>query len=127
MATLDIASKASQATTFPSLLLSHLAKETDPTTKIDIKFEEVDCLDNNRKNAVTWTSAGNESVFGHEDVLSKLCQNTGLIKEHNHSAVCLPFCFFHFLWTESRKAERMAQPLVETHHSRRESYRVPTT
>ena len=74
MATLNIASKANQATTFPALMVAHYAKEADPNSSINVNFEEVDTLkaaDNATVEVVVGTGT---STYGSENVIDSLVE-----------------------------------------------------
>ena len=74
MATLNIASKANQATTFPALMVAHYAKEADPNSSINVNFEETDTLkapDNVTVEVVVGTGT---STYGSENVIDSLVE-----------------------------------------------------
>ena len=73
---LKIASKASQAVTFPALLVAYFAKET-ANVGIDIVFEEVEVLDLSTKASVVLKDSSEGSVIGSADVLRKLASKSG--------------------------------------------------
>ncbi len=72
MTTLNIASKANQATTIPALLVAQYAKEADPNASININFEEVEALKTGEKAAVELTIGNGTSSYGSEHVISEL-------------------------------------------------------
>ena len=72
MATLNVASKANQATTFPALLVAHYAKEADPNSSININFEEVDTLKAQDKATVEVILGSGTSTYGSEKVIDVL-------------------------------------------------------
>ena len=74
MATLSIASKANQATTFPALLIAHYAKEADPKSSIDVKFEEVDTLKAGDNATVEIVVGSGTSTYGSEKVINGLVE-----------------------------------------------------
>ena len=87
MATLNIASKANQASTFPALLIAHYAKEADPDTSVNISFEEVDTL-NARDNATVEIVVGSgTSTYGSEKVIDVLLETFPFLQGKNEASV----------------------------------------
>lgn len=74
MATLNIASKANQATIFPALLVAHYAKEADPNSSIGVKFEEVDTLKAGDNATVEIVVGSGTSTYGSEKVINGLVE-----------------------------------------------------
>lgn len=74
MATLNIASKANQATTFPALLVAHYAKEADPNSLINVNFEEVDNLKAGDNATVEIVIGSGTSTYGSEKVIADLVE-----------------------------------------------------
>ena len=72
MTTLNIASKANQATTIPALLVAQYAKEADPNASININFEEVEALKAGEKAAVELIIRNGTPSYGSEHVISEL-------------------------------------------------------
>lgn len=72
MTTLNIASKANQATTIPALLVAQYAKEADPNASISINFDEVEALKSGEKAAVELVIGNGTSSYGSEHVISEL-------------------------------------------------------
>lgn len=71
MPTLNIASKANQATTFPALLVASLIKETNSKQQVSINIEEADILSSGGKDVVGLIPDSGPSSYGYEPVLSK--------------------------------------------------------
>ena len=74
MATLNIASKANQATTFPALMVAHYAKEADPKSSINVKLEEVDALKAGDNATVEFVVGSGTSTYGSEKVINCLVE-----------------------------------------------------
>ena len=74
MATLNIASKANQATIFPALLVAHYAKEADPNSSINVNFEEVDTLKAGGDATVEIVVGSETSKHGSEKVIDGLVE-----------------------------------------------------
>ena len=74
MATLNIASKANQATTFPALLAAHYAKETDSKSSITINFDEIDTLKSGDDATVEIIVGNGTSTYGSEKVIEDLVE-----------------------------------------------------
>ena len=74
MATLNIASKANQATTFPALLVAHYANEADPNSSVKVNFEEVDSLQTEDNSAVEFVVGSGTSTYGSEKVINGLVE-----------------------------------------------------
>ena len=72
MTTLNIASKANQATTIPALLVAQYAKEADPNASININFDEVEALKTGDKATVELVIGNGTSSYGSEHVISEL-------------------------------------------------------
>lgn len=72
MTTLNIASKANQATTIPVLLVAQYAKEADPNASININFDEVEFLKSGDKATVELAIGNGTSLYGSEHVISEL-------------------------------------------------------
>ena len=72
MTTLNIASKANQATTIPALLVAQYAKEADANISININFDEVEALKTGNKAAVELVIGNGTSSYGSEHVISEL-------------------------------------------------------
>ena len=72
MTTLNIASKANQATTIPALLVAQYAKEADPNASININFDEVEALKTGDKATVELAIGNSTSSYGSEHVISEL-------------------------------------------------------
>ena len=87
MATLDIASKANQATTFPALLVAHYAKEADPNSSINVNFEEVDTLKARDDATVEITVGTGTSEYGSEKVINVLVEAYPFLQGKNDKLV----------------------------------------
>lgn len=74
MATLNIASKANQATIFPALLVAYYAKEADPNASININFEELEAHKSSEKATVELVLSNAAPIYGSEDVISSLIE-----------------------------------------------------
>lgn len=87
MATLNIASKANQATTFPALLVAHYAKEADPNSSINVNFEEVDTLKAQENATVEITVGTGTSAYGSEKVIDVLVEAYPFLQGKNDTNV----------------------------------------
>ena len=87
MATLNIASKANQATTFPALLVAHYAKEADPNSSINVIFEEVDTLKAQENATVEITVGTGTSAYGSEKVIDVLVEAYPFLQGKNDTLV----------------------------------------
>jgi glutamyl-tRNA synthetase len=87
MATLNIASKANQATTFPALLVAHYAKESDPNASINVHFEEVEALKSGEKAAVELVVRSGTSKVGTENVTSGLIEAYPFLQSKHENLV----------------------------------------
>ena len=74
MATLNIASKANQATTFPALMVAHYAKEADPNSSINVNFEEAETLKAGDSATVEFMVGSGTSKYGCENVIDGLVE-----------------------------------------------------
>ncbi|MCJ1275927.1 hypothetical protein MMC21_003732 [Puttea exsequens] len=89
MATLNIASRANQASTFPALLIAHHAKALDPNAATRVKFEDVDSLESANKAAIELVVDTGSAYYGSEKVIKGLVdaytclqsKNDGLVTE----------------------------------------------
>lgn len=87
MATLNVASKANQATTFPALLVAHYAKEADPNSSINVNFEEVDTLKSGDSATVEIVVGSGTSTYGSEEVIDVLIQTYPFLQGRNETLV----------------------------------------
>lgn len=72
MTTLNIASKASQATTLPVLLVASYANESDPNASITVKFNEVDTLKSGDGASVELILGNDSPTYGSEKVIEDI-------------------------------------------------------
>lgn len=87
MATLNIASKANQATTFPALLVAHYAKEADPNSLINVNFNEVDTLKAGNIATVEIVVGSGTSTYGSEEVIDGLMEAYPFLQGKNDASV----------------------------------------
>ncbi|KAG8529759.1 uncharacterized protein KY384_005240 [Bacidia gigantensis] len=87
MATLKIAAKASQSTTFPALLVAHFTKILDDKTSIDFIFEDVDILDPLKKSTVELLTGSGDPLVGSQQVLNSLFESNPLLRGKNDELV----------------------------------------
>lgn len=79
MATLTVAGKASQATTFPAFLVASYANESDPNAKIALHVEDVDKLPNDDGAVVELKYAdGNDSIYDLGQIIQNLANTYNL-------------------------------------------------
>ena len=86
MATLNIASKANQATTVPALVVAQYVKEADPNASISINFEEVEELRSGDKAAVELI-VGSASSYGFEHAIGGLVEAYPYLRGKNEKNV----------------------------------------
>jgi glutamyl-tRNA synthetase len=72
MASLLIATKANQATTFPVLLIASFANESNPSAKITFDFEEVDKLSCGNGAALELKTGPENSIYDPEKAVAAL-------------------------------------------------------
>ena len=72
MTTLNIASKANQASTLPALLIATYVNESDSNATININIEDVDILKSSDKASVELVQGSSASKYGCENVISEL-------------------------------------------------------
>lgn len=72
MGSLNIASKANQATTLSALLVTSYANESDPNAEIAIKFDEVVALKAGDGASVELILGNDPPIYGSEKVIEKL-------------------------------------------------------
>ena len=87
MASLKIASKANQATTFPALLIANYAQVLDPKISIEVEFEEVEYLKSGDKVALELVVESESSTFGTKDVTNRLVDTYQSLKGKNQNLV----------------------------------------
>ena len=74
MSTLNIASKANQATFLPALLIATHANETDPNASINIQYHEVDGFRSGDAAAVELNLGTNRPVYGSEKAANRFLE-----------------------------------------------------
>ena len=72
MATLAIASKGNQATTFPALLVAHYAKAVDPSSDINVDFEEIETFEPGQAATVKLVLGNGAPIYGTENIIGGL-------------------------------------------------------
>ena len=87
MATLNIASKANQAITFPALLVASFVNDSDSDTQISVNFDEVDVLNTQDKEVVELSLGANESTYGSQEVIGKMLDSYPSIQIKNQDYV----------------------------------------
>lgn len=88
MSTLNIASKANQATTLPAVLVAQYAKESDPKVSVNVNFEEVEALKIGQQAAVELVVGSGTSTYGSEQVINGLIQLYPFLQGKNEGLVC---------------------------------------
>ena len=86
--TLNLATKANQATTLPSLLIVHYAQESNPNTSIDVKFEEVETLKSDDKASVKFVVGSGVSTYGGEPSIEALTDTYTFLQGKHQELVC---------------------------------------
>lgn len=89
MSTLNIASKANQASTLPALLVAHYAKECDQSISIGFKVEDVDSLEIGDKATIELVQESGTSTFGCDTVIDKLISAYPFLQDKNENIVSL--------------------------------------
>lgn len=69
MTTLNVASKANQATTLPAVLIAYYIQESDPNAAVNVHFEEVESLASGDKAAVELLAGDGTTTNGTEQVI----------------------------------------------------------
>ena len=97
MATLNLASKANQATTFPALMVAHYAKEADPNSAINVIFEEIDTLKAADNATVEVVVGSGTSTYGFQNVIDSLVEAYPFLQGKHDTLVkayqvCEPIC-----------------------------------
>ncbi|KAL9126090.1 MAG: hypothetical protein Q9217_004806 [Psora testacea] len=87
MTTINIASKANQATTFPALLAASYVNEIGPKSPITIRFEEVENLQSQEDCAVELSLRDGISKLGSEQVVRQLLETYPILQGKNHEHV----------------------------------------
>ena len=87
MATLNIASKANQATTFPALLVAHYAKQADPNSSINVNFQELDTLKSGENATVEIAVGSGTSAYSSEKVIDILVEAFPFLQSKNDTLV----------------------------------------
>ena len=87
MSTLNVASKANQATTLPALLVAHYAKECEHSVSIDIKIEDVDTLKSGDKASIELAQGSSSSTYGCKEVIDELINTYPFLQAKNENIV----------------------------------------
>jgi len=87
MSTLNIASKANQATTLPAALVAQYAKESDPNASINVNFEEEEALRSGDQAAVELVVASGTSTYGPVQVICCLIETYPFLQGKNEKVV----------------------------------------
>ena len=87
MATLSIASKANQATTFPALLVAHYAREADPNSSVKVNFQEVNTLKAGDNAAVEIAVGNGTSAYSSEKAIDVLIEAFPFLHGKNDTLV----------------------------------------
>ena len=88
MATLTIASKANQATTFPSLVVAHYVKESGKHTSLNVKFDEVETLKSGDDASVELILGSAGPKYGSEQIIGSMMEAFPFSQGKNDSLVC---------------------------------------
>ena len=88
MPTINIASKANQATTFPALLVASYVKESANDSPVNIIFEETESLKPGHEATVELSLGSSTSVYGSENSIESLVNAFPWLKSKNESFVC---------------------------------------
>ncbi len=88
MTTLNIASKANQATTLPALLVANYAKESDSKASINVHFQDVDILKSGNKTSVELVQGNSSPTYGCDNVINELLSTFSLLQAKHADLVC---------------------------------------
>ena len=88
MTTINIASKANQATTFPALLVSTNVNEADPKSQITINFGDVETLQSQKDATVEFLLDGSEPKYGSDQVIGSLLERYPVLQGKSQEQVC---------------------------------------
>ena len=88
MATITVASKANQATTFPALLVASYLKEVDPKSEVTVYFEEIETLQSQKDATVELSLFDNKPTYGSEEVIQQLLKAYPILQAKSHDHVC---------------------------------------
>ena len=87
MTTLNIASKANQATTLPALIIARYAQESDPNASIKTNFEETEALKASGKEVIELAVGSRTSNYGTEHVIRGLVDTYPFLQGKHGNAV----------------------------------------
>lgn len=88
MTTLNIASKANQATTLPALLVANYAKESDSKATVNVHLEDVDVLKSGDKASVELVQGSSSPAYGCENVINELLSTFSFLQGKQADSVC---------------------------------------
>lgn len=89
MATLAIASRANQATTFPALLVAHFIGEIEPKNAVEVRYEDAESLGSGAGNTVEFVPKEGKTSSGAEQAVISIIQASSVHENDlNKSAVC---------------------------------------
>ena len=89
MTTLNIASKANQATTLPALLVVAQVNELDPNASISVNFEEVEALRHTKGEAVELIVGSDSPIYSSEKIITHLIESYPTLQGPNETRVRL--------------------------------------
>lgn len=87
MATLNIATRANQASTLPVLLVAQYAKECDQKVSIKVNFEDVNTLKSGDNASVELIERSGVSSFGYVRAIHGLISMHPLLQGRNENIV----------------------------------------
>lgn len=91
MLTLNIASKANQASTLPAILVAHYAQECDRSLSIKVNYEDVDTLKSTDKATVEFTRGDSTTIYGCKEVIGELMSTHSSLQAKNENTVSAIF------------------------------------
>ena len=87
MTTLNVASKANQASTLPALLLATFVRETNSDATLKISYEDVDILKSGDNASVEIVQEDKASIYGSKDVIEELLSTYSSLQEKHENLV----------------------------------------
>lgn len=87
MATVNIASKANQAKSLPTLLVAARVNNLDPNASINMNFQDADTLKSGGGEAVELVLGTDSPVYGSEKAIASLIQAYPILKGKDETLV----------------------------------------
>ena len=81
MMTLNVASRANQATTLPIVLIANYVNESEHNASVNISFEEAETLKSGDKAVIEWTDGSGKSKYGFAHVTDSIVEAYPFLQE----------------------------------------------